>query len=421
MAEQIHKKFTNEQVKDLMQRYLNGEIKREHVQTVLSIGKSRFFSLLSDYRKDPKNFNIAYQRTQRTRTIDPGIEKNILKELKTTKKFIDNRDMPIWSYNYSFIKNDLNHRYKQKVCVQTVINLAKKHGFYIPRNKKPKAHDREVITNHVGELIQHDSSYHLWSPHVQEKWWLITSLDDFSRMILYAMLVPRDMTLPHIRALQTVFLKFGLPLNFYVDSDRVFRFVPERDKRYYQHYPFDDESDPQWKQILRECQVKVSYALSPEAKGKIERPYRWIQDHLVRICARDNITTIAQANQVLFREVYAYNFKRVHSTTLEIPHLRYQRALKENKNLFRQFLIPPPFQSIKDIFCFRFTRMVDAYRTISINNLKLKFNNAPIHETVNVRVYPHAQSDLAEVRFWFKDKLLDVQKVKTSLILPVHF
>jgi hypothetical protein len=45
MTEHIHKKFTNEQVKYLMQRYLNGEIKRKPVQTILNIGKSRFFGL----------------------------------------------------------------------------------------------------------------------------------------------------------------------------------------------------------------------------------------------------------------------------------------------------------------------------------------------------------------------------------------
>jgi len=102
---QLHKKFTNEQVKDLMKRYSNGEIKREHVQTVLNIGKSRFFSLLSFYRKNPDDFNIAYKRTQATRTIDPKIEKNVFKELKIAKEFIANKAMPIWSYNYSFIKN----------------------------------------------------------------------------------------------------------------------------------------------------------------------------------------------------------------------------------------------------------------------------------------------------------------------------
>lgn len=81
MAEQIHKKFSNEQVKDLMQRYLNKELKREHIQTVLNIGRSRFFELVKLYR-------IAYKRHRRTRSINSGIEHNIIEELKISKKLI---------------------------------------------------------------------------------------------------------------------------------------------------------------------------------------------------------------------------------------------------------------------------------------------------------------------------------------------
>lgn len=416
MAEQIHKKFTDEQVKDLMQRYLNGEIKREHVQTILKIGKSRFFSLLAHYRENPQEFSVAYRRIKRTRAIDPKIEKNIFKELKVAKKLIDNKAIPIWSYNYSFIKNELGNRHNQKVALQTIINRAKQHGFYINKSKTAKIHDREVITNHVGELIQHDSSLHLWSPFAKQKWWLITSLDDFSRLILYAMLVFRDLAWPHIVAIQTVFLKFGLPLSMYVDSDSIFRFVRGRDELHYKHHKLTDDAIPQWKQVVHDCQVKVIYALSPQAKGKAERPYGWLQDHIVRICARDNIAFIAKANQVLFREVYEYNYKRVHSTTGEIPYLRYQRALRQKKNVFRKFSIPPPFKTIKDVFCFRMDRVVDAYRSVSVNNLQIKFHNAPIRETVNLRIHPDQKSGLSEVRFWFKDQLLDVQFIKTHLL-----
>lgn len=92
MAEQIHNKFSNEQVKDLMQRHLNKELKREHIQTVLNIGRSRFFELVKSYRKDPEQFSIAYKRHQRTRSIDSGIEHNIIEELKISKKLIDRRD-----------------------------------------------------------------------------------------------------------------------------------------------------------------------------------------------------------------------------------------------------------------------------------------------------------------------------------------
>ncbi len=417
MTKHIHKNFTDQQIKDLLQRYLAGEINREHIQTILKIGKSRFFSLLTEYRKDPQNFSIAYKRTRKTRAIDPKIEKNILKELKTTKEFIDNKHMPIWSYNYSFIKNDLENRQGQKVALQTIINHAKKSGFYIDRSNKTKAHDREVITNNVGELLQHDSSQHLFSPYAQQKWWLLTSLDDFSRMILYAMLVLRDIAWPHIVAIQKVFLTFGLPLSMYVDQDSIFRFVKGRDYyRYKEHHLQTDDTTPQWKQVVNDCQVKVIYALSPQAKGKIERPYRWLQDHIVRICARENISSLAKANEILFREVHEYNYKRVHSTTGEIPFLRYQKALKEKRSVFRNFFIPPPYKTTKDIFCFRAARTVDSYRCVSINNQKIKFNHAPIRETVNLRIHPDDQSGLSEVRFWFKDQLLDVQFIKTNLL-----
>jgi len=418
---QLHKRFTDQQIKDLMQRYLRNELKRAHIQEILGIGKRQFFKLLKEYRENPNKFSIQYERATATRTIPQQIEQNIIKELAVAKEFIDNKDMPIWSYNYSFIKNELKKRYHQSVSVPTIIAKAKKYGFYIGKPRKKKAHDREVITNNVGELIQHDSSWHLWSPYSKYKWWLITSIDDYSRFMFYAMLVLRDVTLAHIRALQTVFLRYGLPLNFYVDCDSIFKFIRGRDELRYKHQLFTDEAMPQWKQVCYDCQVKVINALSPQAKGKVERPYRWIQDHLVRICARENITTIAQANHILYREVYEYNYKRIHSTTDEIPYLRYQRALKENKNVLRQFLVPPPYQSVKDIFCFRLNRTVDAYRTVSINNLKLKFNNAPLHEEVNLRIYPYATGGLSEVRFWHKDKLLDIQKVKTELLLPVHF
>jgi len=416
MAKQIHKNFSDEQVKDLMQRYLNKELKREHIQTLLKIGRSRFFELIKFYRYNPAQFSVSYKRNKATRSIDPNVENNIIEELKIGKKLIDRKDTPIRSYNYSFIKKELKKRYKQTVSLPTIIARAKEHGFYIQQSKKAKTHDREVITNNVGELIQHDSSIHLWAPAAKEKWWLITSLDDYSRMILYAKLVKNDCALPHIRAVENIFLSHGLPLSFYVDSDSIFRFVRNRDELHYRHYKMTDEATPQWKHVLNDCRVKIINALSAPAKGKIERPYRWIQDHLVRICDRENIKTINDANQVLLREIHEYNHKRIHSTTHEIPVLRYQRAIKEKISVLRKFIVPPPYQSIKDIFCFRADRVVDAYRTVSFNNLKLRFSNAPIHETINLRFYPHKNSDLSEIRFWHKNKLLDVQQIKTGLL-----
>ncbi|MBP7791758.1 MAG: hypothetical protein KA120_01715 [Candidatus Goldbacteria bacterium] len=115
---QLHKKFTEEQVKDLLTRYSKGEIERKYLQEIMGIGKSRFFALVKEYRKNPEHFSIQYERTDRTRQIYLKIEKNILKELTEEKKLIDNNDMPIKNYNYSYIRDILHvAESKRRICI----------------------------------------------------------------------------------------------------------------------------------------------------------------------------------------------------------------------------------------------------------------------------------------------------------------
>jgi hypothetical protein len=416
---QLHKRFTSQQVKELLDRYSKNEIERKYIQEILGIKRRRFFILLKQYKENPQHFTVQYQRTRAPRAISPMIEQNILKELAIEKKIIQNTEVPLTSYNYSYLRDRLRGIYHQKVSLPTIIDRAKKHGFYL---KKPKRtiHDREVLTRYAGELIQHDSSYHLWAPAAKEKWYLITSLDDYSRFMLYAVLISKETSWAHILALQTVILQYGLPYAYYVDSHSIFRFVRGRDSLWYKHHLLTDETTPQWKQVLQDCNVEVIHSLSPQARGKIERPYGWLQDHLIRTCVREDVTHIQQAQRILNQELLRYNHHQVHSTTQEIPYLRFQRALKEKQSLFREFKIRPPFQSVKDIFCLRMKRTVDAYRKISINNLPLKVNHATPRKEVNLRIYP-LNKDISEIRFWCEDKLIDVQRIKNSDLKGVHF
>jgi len=415
---QLHKHFTSDQVKELLERYLRDEIERKHLQEILGIKERRFFALVRQYRENPHHFTIQYHRASPLR-ISQDLEQNIFKELSIEKQIIQNKEIPLTSYNYSYIKDRLKGQYRQKVSLPTIIDRAKKHGFYL-KKPKPTPHDREVLTRYVGELIQHDASYHLWAPASEEKWYLITSLDDHSRLLLYATLMKTETSWAHILALQTLILQYGLPYSYYVDSHRIFRFVRGRDSFWQKHHLLTDEATPQWKQVLEDCNVKVVYALSPQAKGKMERPYGWLQDRLIRTCVREDVTEINQAQRVLNHELYRYNHQQVHSTTQEIPYLRFQKALKENRSLFRAFQIKPPYQSTKDIFCLRMDRTIDSYRRISINNLLLKVNHATPGKTVHLRISP-STIEVSEIRFWSEGKLIDTQRVKNSDLKGMHF
>lgn len=365
---------------------MNGAIQCKHVQAILGVGKSRFFYLLRSYRSKPEHFSIRCRRAVKPR-IPQSVEKNIIKELRAGQKLIQNPDVPLKSYNYSFIKERLESKYRQNVSLPTIISRAEKHGFYLGKRKK-SVHDREVMANYIGELIQHDSSHHLFAPASGRKWYLITSLDDHSRRILCGDLFETETSWLHIQAAKALITQFGCPFQYYTDSHSVFRFVQGRGSVWRRHYLLTDQAETQWKQVMNDLGICVIYSLSPQARGKVERPYGWLQDHLVRVCAREKIAETKEARKVLYGEIHQYDYHRVHSTTGEIPYLRSEKALHENKSLFRTFRVPPPFVDSKDIFCLRLKRTIDSCRSISLKNLRFRLKNSTPRDVVDLRICP---------------------------------
>jgi hypothetical protein len=420
---QLHKRFQTDHVKMILEKMERNEFSGTEACRYLGIGRTRLYQLIHEYNKNPQNFVLKYERTVNTRSISTEVESHIISELKVEKeKIIDNPDTPTNRYNYSYIKGLIKDKYQENVSLPTIISRAKSNGFW--KSKPPKKiHDREVITNYVGEMIQHDSSHHLFAPDSGKKWYLITSLDDYSRALLFGEFFEYESSWRHIQAVESLTIKYGFPFSYYADQHSIFRYVKNRDTNsiWKTYTKFTDDVDPQWKQVLNDCNIQSIYALSPQAKGKIERPYQWLQDHLVRTCLREGITKIEDARVLLMKEINDYNYKRIHSTTKEIPMMRFNNAIKEGKSMFRPFHIRTPFESAKDLFCLRLKRVVDAYRNISLNGFVLKVPQVLPHETVEVRMYPNIESGITEIRFWHENKLQGIQRVKNTDIKIVHF
>jgi len=51
--DQLHRRFSDEQIKVLFRGYCQGLLSRAEVRGMLSIEKTRFFALLKQYREDP--------------------------------------------------------------------------------------------------------------------------------------------------------------------------------------------------------------------------------------------------------------------------------------------------------------------------------------------------------------------------------
>jgi transposase len=274
---QLHRRFTDDQIKVLLNGYCQGLLGRGEIQEILDIGKTRFFALLKEYRQDPEAFSVAYERHTPGR-LSGAVEEEIERELLREKEIVEDKRLPISGYNYSALRDRLKKQ-GVEVSVTTIIDRAKDLDCYKPR-KKRKAHDREVLTASIGALIQHDSSQHLWSPFAQEKWRLITSIDDFSRMLLFADFVPEDTTWAHIQAAQALMQSYGIPLRYYVDSLRVFRFVQGRDSVWRKHVLQTDDVDTQWAKMMRVLVLLPYFTKWPFWRIMVATPNRWrANDH----------------------------------------------------------------------------------------------------------------------------------------------
>lgn len=417
---QLHTHFTTEQVKMLFSAYEAGHLSRSEIETTLGIGKTRFFALLKQYRQAPDTFSIAYQRHTPPR-LSPETEERIRIELAREKALVEDPQLPISGYNYAALTDRLE-KSGTKVSPTTVVKRAIQQGAYLPKKKRKARHDRQVLTAAAGDLIQHDASLHKWSPYAEQKWSLITSLDDYSRLLLYADFVESETSWAHIQAVQSVMEQFGCPNRYYVDNLRVFRFIQSRDSVWKNMVLGTDEVLTQWGQVLALMKTEAVYALSPQAKGKIERPYRWLQDRVVRTCALEHVTSLADARTVLREEVHRYNYLQVHSTTQEIPIHRFEQALHDHKSLFRPFALPKPYTLAKDVFCLRYKRTADGYRRISIAGQSFQIAHIEPRAEVEIHLVPDEPQNQVEVRCWVAGKCVHAFSLPISALeKTVHF
>ena len=95
-------------------------------------------------------FSIAYLRSTQGR-LSGETENQIKQELLRDKALIDDEELPIHNYNYAALADRLKKQGIQ-VSTTTVIKRAKMLKCYKPK-KKGKAHDREVLTASIGDLI----------------------------------------------------------------------------------------------------------------------------------------------------------------------------------------------------------------------------------------------------------------------------
>lgn len=165
-----------------------------------------------------------------------------------------------------------------------------------PRRVKPHRRRRERRPA-VGELIQMDGSTHAWFGPDRPQAVLFVMIDDATSQVFARFYATED-TVTALDLFGRYARQSGLPLALYVDCDSIYRVNDElaRQKARERGQP---APQTQFGRAMGQLGVRILFAGSPQAKGRVERVNRTFQDRLVKELALVGITTIAAANAYL--------------------------------------------------------------------------------------------------------------------------
>lgn len=148
----------------------------------------------------------------------------------------------------------------------------------------------------LGELVQIDGSPHAWFEQRGPRCTLIIFVDDATGRVQYARFEPTETSRAYLQALRCYVSLYGRPVSLYSDRHSIFR----------KHDPEDPEPT-QFERAVRALDIEPILALTPQAKGRVERTFQTLQDRLVKALRLANINTLAQANAWLSTFLSTYN------------------------------------------------------------------------------------------------------------------
>ena len=161
------------------------------------------------------------------------------------------------------------------------------------------------------------------------------------------------------------------------------------------------------------CPISPSQRQNRAAFSLATRPHR------AHLCPRRYLF-LRRCPYLLRAEVERYNYHQVHSTTGEIPAIRFEKAKTAGNSLFRPFSLPKPFTSLKDVFCLHDTRALNGYRKISLGGMEIEIPKVPIREDVDIHFVPLSSASV-EIRIWYENKLVHSLTLPSVKFPGVHF
>lgn len=194
---------------------------------------------------------------------------------------------PFDGFGPTFAAEKLEELHEIKVSSETLRKAMIRNGIWSNKTQRTKHRKRRERMLCRGVMVQLDGSPHDWFEGRGRWCTLLVFIDDATSEILWLEFAESESTSAVMRATKNYVEAYGIPGSFYVDFGSVFSVNtnnPEHDKI------------TQFKRAVQELGIRMIHATSPQAKGRVERANKTLQDRLVKELRLAGISTMEGAN-----------------------------------------------------------------------------------------------------------------------------
>jgi len=339
---------TKEQKRLMVLNKVNGdEIKVKEAAVVLNLSQRQTWRLLASYRKEGCSALAHGNRGRKPpNALEDGLKVKVVALARS----------PYAGFNTQHFTEFLAEREGVFVSRSSVRNILLKSGIKSPRKRRPPKHrSRRERYPQEGMLLQIDGSPHDWLEGRGPWLSLVGAIDDATGKVPYALFREQEDAQGYFWLLEHIVQNEGIPLALYHDRHSIFEFPPHK-------LPTIEEQLEgkrrltQFGRLMEELDITSITALSPQAKGRIERLWGTFQDRLVSELRLAKASTIDEANLVL------WNFLPRYSQKFAVPAAEPGTAYRPIGEGF----------VADEIFCFKHQRTVGADNVVRFEGHRLQ-------------------------------------------------
>jgi len=243
-----------------------------------------------------------------------------------------------------------------KVSRETLRKWMIEDGLWLSRRQRRSFHQPRLRRESYGELIQIDGSEHRWFEDRGVSCTLLVFMDDATGKLMQLRFVSSESTSSYFDCLRGYLDAHGCPVAFYSDKHTVFRI--NRDAK-------GGQGMTQFGRALAELNIEIICANSSQAKGRVERVNRTLQDRLVKELRLDNIRDMGAGN--VFLPGFLERFNEKFAVEAAKPDDLHRRVSVSSERL-------------SDILCHREQRHVGQQLTLAYDRKQLILNRSVVSE-----------------------------------------